>query len=373
MRTRETLVRAGLLAASLLLSLAVAEAVLRLLGVAPERYPGLAQIVDRGWTGLLDCYPTNPRGYFDIDLRARSARERYLNLAPRRYDAVVARAPWAVESRYNALRFRDEELVSRPPGVQRVLIVGDSFAEGQGVKHADTCARVLDGLLRAEGKRIEVRNCARRGKDFPELRAAFDDALPFGADVVVYMMVLNDAVRPPEFQARQSYVNDWILERGRMEFRDSAQARPFWAASRLASLLVDFWESRRIDAESTRWYREMYTSANADGWRQTQALIRDMDARTRARGGRFLLALWPLLVDLGGGYPFEEPHATIRRFSEGAGIPFLDLRPALATVPLDSLWVHPLDRHPNEVAHRLAAEILAPLVGQLLSEKRDKP
>jgi hypothetical protein len=29
------------------------------------------------------------------------------------------------------------------------------------------------------------------------------------------------------------------------------------------------------------------------------------------------------------------------------------------------LWVHPVDHHPNEIAHRLAAESLAPVVTQL--------
>jgi hypothetical protein len=27
--------------------------------------------------------------------------------------------------------------------------------------------------------------------------------------------------------------------------------------------------------------------------------------------------------------------------------------------PTESLWVHPVDMHPNEIAHRLAAESLA--------------
>jgi hypothetical protein len=29
------------------------------------------------------------------------------------------------------------------------------------------------------------------------------------------------------------------------------------------------------------------------------------------------------------------------------------------------LWVHPVDHHPNEIAHRLAAESLAPVVTKL--------
>jgi lysophospholipase L1-like esterase len=272
-----------------------------------------------------------------------------------------------VEFRYNAQRFRDRPLGPRPPGVRRVMVVGDSFTEGQGVKEPETYVRLLERSLAAEGAPVEVRNCARRGKDFPELYEAFADAIPFGADAVVYAMVLNDGDRPPEFQARQTYVNDWILERGRMEFRAENTDRPLWTRSRLASLAADRWTSSRIDEESTRWYREMYSEANPGGWRRTQSFIREMDQRTRAQGGRFLVALWPLLVDLGDGYPFGGAHEAIRAFCEASGIPFLDLRPALAGVPVETLWVHRLDRHPNEIAHRRAAEALTPAVRALVA------
>lgn len=86
--------------------------------------------------------------------------------------------------------------------------------------------------------------------------------------------------------------------------------------------------------------------------------MRDMDRRLRERGGRFLVASWPLLVDL-DDYPFAAADEAIARFCEGAGIPRLDLRAALRGHTAESLWVHPVDHHPNEIAHRLAAEALA--------------
>ena len=84
----------------------------------------------------------------------------------------------------------------------------------------------------------------------------------------------------------------------------------------------------------------------------------------RERGGRFLVASWPLLVDL-DAYPFTAADETIARFCEGAGIPRLDLRAALQGQTAESLWVHPVDHHPNEIAHRLAAGALAPRVRAL--------
>jgi hypothetical protein len=77
------------------------------------------------------------------------------------------------------------------------------------------------------------------------------------------------------------------------------------------------------------------------------------------------VATWPLLVGLQGRYPFSETAHTIAAFLDAAGIARHDLLPALRGHEDESLWVHPVDRHPNEIGHRLAAESLAPVVSRL--------
>jgi lysophospholipase L1-like esterase len=358
---RARLGTAALLLGSLAVAFLVVEGGLRLAGYEPARFRNTARVVDPRWRALLDCYPTNPRGYFDIDLRDEATRERYRWMAPHRLDAVARRAPFAVEFKYNALRFRDVELGPKPAGARRVMVLGDSFTEGQGVKEPDTYPRRLEALLNASGTgRWEVRNCGRRATDFPDLYAAFEEILPYAPDVVVYGMVLNDADRSAEFQSRQTYVNDWILDRGRI-LEGDAPAAMRRADSRLAALVSDRLEGYRTSRATLRWYREMYAQPNREGWERTQDFLRLMNVRTRASGGRFLVASWPLLVRL-DRYPFADVHETVARFCLAAGIPRHDLLPALQGRPTTSLWVHPVDMHPNEVAHRLAAESLAPAI-----------
>jgi hypothetical protein len=366
----EALGRLALLAGSLAATLAMAEALLRVAGYAPERFKSTARLVSNDQRTLLDAYPTNPRGYFDIDLRTEAARERYLSLAPHRYEAVARRAPWAVEFAYNALGFRGDDVRPRRPGVRRVAVLGDSFTEGQGVKEPDTYVRVLERLLgREDPGAWEVLNCGRRATDFPELYDVFEEALALSPDLLVYAMVLNDGDRSPEFQARQTYVNDWILDRGRMLIgRPDHRLSPL--DSRAFLFVRDRLDTWRISRATARWYREMYGAPNQAGWTRTQERLREMDRRVRATGGRLLVVRWPLLVGLTGRYPFEDTDRVIAGFLQSAGIPVHDLRPALRGRPDESLWVHPVDRHPNEIANRLAAESLAPVVQRTFEPAR---
>ena len=363
-RWRTFLGNAALALGSASLVLVGLESVLRVTGFVPERERAVRRMVDARWTTLLDCFASNPRGYFDIDLRLPEHDARYRRLAPIRFDAMARHHPWALESHYNALRFRDAPLGPKPPGVRRIVILGDSFAEGQGVKEGDTLARVLARLLeeRAPG-RYEVRNCGRRGTDFPEIYEAFEDVLPYAPDVVVYTLTLNDAVQPPEFRSRQTYLNDWILD------RTNAPADPDAPTSLLRPRLFDF-VSDRLEAvvtgrETTRWYLDMWSDANREGLRKTLEYLREMKRRLNRKGARLLVAPWPLFVALERGYPFTPAHDSIRAFCAGAGIAHHDLLAVFQGRRTSDLWVHPVDHHPNERAHRLAAESLLPDVLKL--------
>jgi GDSL-like Lipase/Acylhydrolase family len=362
-RLRSLLVKLGLAAASVVVTLALLEVGLRLLGIGPTRFANTARLHDGRGRLLLDCYPDNPQLDFDVDLRDPAVRQHYRAEGIARVDAVAARAPFAVEFRYNTLGFRDVEWGEPRAGVRRVIVLGDSFTEGWGVPEGDTYPRALERLLNAaEPGRWEVRNAGRRGADFPALYASFEETLPFRPDLLVYGMVLNDVDRSAEIDAAQMYLNDWILDQSHLSANPAPRTR--WHLLALVEDRVSAW---RIDRVSRAWYRDLYGERNRAGWLMTQARLREMDRRLRARGARFLVAAWPLLVGLDGRYPFQEEHDAAARFCAEAGIARVDLLPVLRARPNRDLIVHPADRHPSAVAHRLAAESLAPVVRSLLA------
>ena len=287
---------------------------LRLAGFAPERQLATRRIVDAGWTRLLDCYPSNPRGYFEIDLHdPREPRALLLHrAAPLRRHRPRAPLGGGVPLQRPALsrRAAGPEAARGLPdrGLRRLLHRG-AGREGRTTPwpaSSGTCS-----TNEAPG-RFEVRNCGRRGLDFPELLEGFEGALRYEPDLLVYALVLNDAVRPPEFQARQSYINDWILDRERLP--DETAAPPALLRSRTWDLVADRVSAWRVGQETTRWYLDMWGEGNPEGWARTQEIIRDMDRRVNRRGGRFLVAAWPLFVGLEGPYPFAPVHETIGPF-----------------------------------------------------------
>jgi hypothetical protein len=366
--------RLGLGALATLASLLLAELALRALGVAPPRFGETRHLESADKRLGLDLYPTDEADAFPVDLGEEAAR------APLRaridgLDAWAARAPHAVIGHYSSELCRvatdGEELPPRDPARARVVFVGDSFVEGQGVPFDEIAPR---RLARALGPGHEVLDCGRRGYDF-----AMDPATPaaleswtrrhtLGADVVVYAMTLNDPARSEAFQARQAYVDDWIVDRRRMLAEGAGDGSPW--APRLFALVSDRLEGLRIGRATAAWYREMVGPGNAAGWQATLEAIERLDRELAQEGRALVVALWPLLASL-EAYPFEEVHRTIGEALHTRAVRFVDTLPAFAGHDARALWVHEVDHHPNAEGHRLFAEAVEPGVREALAAVRE--
>lgn len=365
MSAKGLLARAGLALGGVAAALLAGEIALRLAGVEPARFARLRSLENPEKTVAVDAYPTDPWGESDLDLHNYRARRAFEAAGLQGLDRIGERTPFGVTFQFNSARCRNPEVGPRTPGVPRVLVLGDSFTEGQGVREEHTFSRLLSHRLREEGRVVEVINCGQRGRDFPELFADFQRHLAFSPDVVLYAMVLNDPEQSAAFRERQAFLNDWILDRRRMRVDEDLGGLSFWQ-SRMALFLEERIEAYRVGRATTRWYLDMYGEPNREGWERTVASIRAMDAAMRARGGRFLVALLPLLVGLEGPYPFEASVAAVRRACTENGIAFHDVTPAVLGRRSASLWVHPVDMHPNAKAHAIFAEDLAPVVAEAL-------
>lgn len=365
-RARRWLGRLGLIGASTLAAVLVAELALRLLGIAPSRWAHPWHIETQDKRVGLDLYPDDPRDYFPLDLRDEAVRRRYRERGLTEVDERWERTPEAVPFVYTAELCRGESIPPLPEDASRVVAIGDSFTEGQGVREEDTYAARLDRALRG----TQVLNCGRRGYDFPQLHELFTRNLALDPDVVVYAMILNDPEQSEAFHARQQYIDDWILDRRRMVFEGDGSP-PTWEL-RLVSVVEDRIEGMRVGAETTRWYQEMVGAPNRAGWSATLDHISAMDAAMRERGGELVVVLWPLMVGLDGAYPFTAVHRTIAHDLEARSITFHDTLPAFLGHDPSSLWAHPSDRHPNEAGHAIFARDIEPVVREAIERARER-
>ena len=364
--TREVLGRLALVLGSVLATLLLVELGLRWSGYEPSPFPNARRVKSADRALLLDCYPNDPRGYFDVDLRAPATYARYEELGVRRLERARGFAPLCVEVRYNSERYRGDEFGARRAGVRRIAVVGDSFSEGWGVKQEDTYPRILERLLEeAEPGSFEVLNYGRRGEDLPSLYQHIEKALQGQPDLVIYGMVLNDAEKSAAFNEAHAFVSDWILVESRRRRRRYRELGPF--GSRSLFLMRELLESARLHRETLSWYLEMYGEGNREGWKRTREQLARMSRDAESRGVRLLVIVWPLLVDLDGAYPFRPVHGAIRAALADAGIRHLDLLDVLEGRDPESLAVFPVDLHPNEVANRLVAESLVPVVREMLT------
>jgi hypothetical protein len=78
---------------------------------------------------------------------------------------------------------------------------------------------------------------------------------------------------------------------------------------------------------------------------------------SRQRGFKIALVIFPELHAL-DAYPFERIHEQVLAGAAELGLPALDLLPVFRGQRAEDLWVHVTDHHPNEVAHRQAAEAI---------------
>ena len=297
----------GLLAATVLVVLLVIEAALRLLGASEPAPTGYAPVN----TNRRAMRPRNARGYRDLD----------------------------------------RELV-KPPGVRRVLSLGDSFAWGASVEFEDAYPQRLErGLSRRRRERWEVVSLALPGMNTVDQAAQLaDEGFAYAPDVVLIGYVMNDSEDATAAEARRAA--DWAEER---------RSPPTRALDHLA--LFRFVHQRVWATTENRrritGYRSMYAD-DAPGWRAGRQALKSMGSLCREKGVPLVVAVFPLFGNpLDQRYPFPELHAKVVQAAAESGAKVVDLLPAYRGLRWDLLVVDGVnDEHPNEIAHRIAAGVL---------------
>jgi len=262
----------------------------------------------------------------------------------------------------NTTGYRDlERAVPKPAGFRRVVCIGDSFTWGASVLFDDAWPqRVERTLSRERGERWEAVNLAEPGLNaVQEASRLLSEGFAYGPDVVVVGYVLNDS--EDESAAATRRAADWVEER-RREPSVSLLDRSALVQLVKTRLWATVENRRRVEE-----FRSMYADDYA-GWAAARRALRAMGGMCRERGVPLVVAIFPLFGNpLDDRYPFADVHAKVAQAAGEAGAKVVDLLPRYRGLDWELLVVNGADdEHPNEIAHRIAAQAIARAVDQVV-------
>ncbi len=267
-------------------------------------------------------WPSNPRGYFD---------------EPRH----------SLSYRINNIGFRGERAIEEVPRGMRIVVLGDSFCFGLGVREEDLFVhRIASGLAESGrlGGEIEVINMGM-----------------FGFNTEAEVALLEQVVLPykPDMVVIWYFINDWEHGNTAVSTLPFFSGTRFLPAARRWCRLLDvsaFPVERALRERALiNLLMEGYADEHA-GWQGVVGALGRFAQVCHREGIVPVVAIHPMLIRLGPDYPFRRAHEKVEAQAARLGVPVVDLLPAFRGRKDRELWVHAVDPHPNEVAHRIAGD-----------------
>ena len=346
-----------LVVASLVVSVLVVEISFWLLAQAEPIYPLVSYRTDDP-DRRLHCYDDHFVGMPDWDLRRAHPFGKLTYGSNFNEDPALAtlsplKVPNAIEIRRNEKGLRERPMAAFDAERDKIVVlVGDSFCFGQGVRVVDRFSNVLETRLNREhpAERYRLFNTCEPAANIEQIVDTMEYGVESFAQVdrVVYSFVLDDPIikRKGRLDERKIELSRGIVEKNgyRLELegefndfmhlrtRPNAESARFLAGRNSYTLrwFAVRLQRQQIARETIEYYRQLYT--NNPRWPQTRQMLGRMKDYCSAKGIAFSLVVWPLF--------------------------HLDLLPLFAGKDAQEYWVHPTDFHPNNRGHAEAAAFL---------------
>jgi hypothetical protein len=249
----------------------------------------------------------------------------------------------------NSSGYRDINWPPTVPGKRRLFILGDSFAAGYGIK--DVQNRFAN-IIRARHPDWYLYIMAYPGVDTlgetAWLTNLFVPGEHYEQDTFLLIYNLNDVT--------DIVGDEWgegVIEIANDPFRQSWLCRN----SYFVNLYYNRWQQSHnpkiqgIFHELAEGYESPKWELQADHLRQLQGII-------ESHGAKLLVVTFPDLHALGKDYCFQKGHERLSEFWKTERIPYLDLLPFFQDRDPRQVTVNRHDAHPNEFAHRIAADAI---------------
>ncbi|HUQ86353.1 MAG TPA: SGNH/GDSL hydrolase family protein [Vicinamibacterales bacterium] len=251
----------------------------------------------------------------------------------------------------NSSGFREREFNAvKPAGTYRIVVVGDSFTWGNGVRQQDRYSDLLQARL---PQHIEVLNFGASGANTPEHRTMVEHLLgTVNPDFVLLQWYVNDvedddSVHRPTFHSLMPIrgLHNWLNDVSALYTVANMQ----WAHTQVALGMTRSYET---------YLKDRLGDPNSHDSQIDRAELLDLIARCRRAGVPLGIVLFPdTAVALGEQYPFGYLHERVLDICRAQDLTCIDLRSDFALVKDHRLlWANRLDHHPSALANEIAAE-----------------
>lgn len=240
----------------------------------------------------------------------------------------------------------------KPLGVFRMVVVGDSFTFGQSMVFDDAFPKRLERILNlnVHQPKVEVMNYGVEGySTLQENQMVREVLTDYHPDFILLEITLND----PQLQPYRVTHPDFNAKMGRFELQGKIYR--YWKSLGFVVSRIKNWRSHH---EMKEYYFSLYKGK--DTWDSFQQALQQMSEITKRQNVPLAAVVFPLFsYSLDESYPFLPLHKKTHLALDQLGIPYLDLFESYRGIPPERLQVFPgRDSHPNEIAHRIAAEAI---------------
>jgi hypothetical protein len=257
-----------------------------------------------------------------------------------------------IDAQQNSFGARDvaEFHRSRPEGRLRICFFGDSFTIGHGIPRREDrfTDRIGAELERHRPGEFQVANLASAGWEISQIEALLHAVLNDGyeMDVVIYVICLNDI---EAYDPRTKAAIDNLR---------SAQPRFFLFTETYFFNWLYFRYVQSSQPGTRDYFPHLADSYETEAWDGFAFHLEEMNSHCSDQQVELRVVIFPFLTELGSGYPFAKAHRKIMSFCETKGVNTLDLEPVFRRHAGENLTVNRFDSHPNETAHRIAADAI---------------
>lgn len=226
---------------------------------------------------------------------------------------------------------------------QHILVLGDSFAVGHGIKELDDVFAYHMSEILGEDYHVNLAGGLGLSPtiDYVEL-------YPYQPDILVLSHFVND-------------IETTIENQGLPDLEPTG--------------FVAWWEERYFLASFAYW--NLYVAnqmlgeyhvnilepyENESQWTQHAAQLAEFVDWSNENDTQLIVIIWPTLEDIEAS---ATANAIVADFFQSQAIPVVLMSEHLANLSVSERTVNRLDPHPNERSHRLAAEALADVILEL--------